>query len=250
MLFRGFLASVGTLAAIAAACVPAFADQTQTASLRQTNVAYSAPSQKVLPPVVPGNSASRIETAPDSAGFESSTSCADCSSSTATVQAQAVPTPTSQPQAIATVPVQSTPVAATPRVMAQLASTLTLDGMAKNGLGGAYVPGNSVNRIEGESSIPLTCVNCSKTPGLKESRLFRYVAQGLDAIVVAADVRSGAHERIGFGSRPNPLAYMAALGAEDFIVDNALGPNNTHLQVGVNFLLGGFSLFNALKSSH
>lgn len=250
MFLRGFSVGVMALIAVIVVSAPAFADQAQTTALQTTHVAYNAPSQTTLPRVVPGNSASRIEADPDAA-FNSSNSCANCDApavAAATAAPPAQSLPTAQPRIIAQVPSPVTPVSAQPHGMAKLENSLTLDGLAREGLGGSVVPGNTVSRIEGQSSIPLTCVNCSVTSGLKESRLFRYVAQGIDAVVVAADVRGGAHERIGFGSRPNPLAYMAALGAEDFIVDNAIGPNNTHVQVGVNFLLGGMSLFNAIKS--
>lgn len=139
-----------------------------------------------------------------------------------------------------------TPATTQPGWVAQIITDTTR--AQQQALTGDAVPGNTVSRIAGYSAIPMPCADCSSRPWLTQSRTCRYTAQVIDAIAVAAAVRGGKNERIGFGNRPNPLAYMVALGAEDYIVDNIIGPNNTHVQMAANYAMCGASVFNAIKS--
>jgi hypothetical protein len=107
-----------------------------------------------------------------------------------------------------------------------------------------------IGAIEGTSDKPELCETCKPPAGLTHSRYFRYAAQILDAIVVASAVRGGGVDRGPFGSHRNPVAYMVLLAGEDYIADNVIGANNPRLQIGLNFTLGSFSLYNALKTNH
>jgi hypothetical protein len=222
----GILATAVALSAAIAIAAPVFAEQTAQQ-------------------VVPGNSASRIirEVANDDDGPSASQPQGVIAGNSASRIARETNDVVAQTPVDSVAPATPTP---RPAWVAQVLKQSARD--ARQQIVGSAVPGNTVSRIEGFSAIPETCADCGSRPWLSQSRTCRYGAQIADAIVVAAAVRAGKQEAIGFGNRPNPLAYMLALGAEDYIADNVIGARNPYVQMAANYTLCGASLYNAIKS--
>jgi hypothetical protein len=89
---------------------------------------------------------------------------------------------------------------------------------------------------------------CFPTSGGAAARWLKYVAQGLNAFVVAAAVKHGARERVGFGSSSSPLPILLEFGAEDFVVNQALRRACPSAQNALSFFLALPAFYNAANT--
>jgi hypothetical protein len=90
-----------------------------------------------------------------------------------------------------------------------------------------------------------TTTSCRAGKGRAAVRWLTYAAQGLDAFVVAAAVRHGARERVGFGNARTPVPFVLVFAVEDFAVDQAFRGACPSAQNTATFLLGLPAAINA-----
>jgi hypothetical protein len=100
------------------------------------------------------------------------------------------------------------------------------------------------------AQIPPTSAppSCRPSSGGAAARWLKYAAQGLNAFVVAAAVKHGARERVGYGSSSSPLPALLEFGAQDFVVDQALRRACPIAQNAVNFFLALPAFYNAANT--
>jgi hypothetical protein len=89
---------------------------------------------------------------------------------------------------------------------------------------------------------------CRPSGGGAAARWLKYAAQGLNAFVVAAAVKHGARERVGYGSSSSPLPALLGFGSQDFVVDQALRRACPSTQNAINFFLALPAFYNAANT--
>ncbi len=255
MLGKRGLVSASALAVVVALQVPAMADTPPSKLAGSTTVAI----------VVPGNSESRIEHGGDQPTF---------TAAVATNFTTPTPAP-SAPRTVAAAP-GPLPIYDTSGALVAYTSAADLSGRkdfvpvldATGSIVGYHLVLQSSGSVNPSRLVPdpgkRTCQNAADsaaayaggssnpaplTNSTKWSRNFRYVAQGVDALVTATAIRHGAVSRGLFGFIRSPIGFIAGEAIQDLILDRTTASACPSVQNLTNLGLGLSAVVNAFRAS-